>query len=250
MFSFSPFEWTAIFIASLGIGFLKRTFGAGIGLALTPVLTILAFSPKFALTLIALNSTMADIVLVRELRREWDRRTVFLILPWMIGGVAVGSWVLSWLDDQGLRILIGVFCVLLSLQQIVREIRGRGAPPVRLPVWVAGLGGLVSGFASSVANMGSTTLGPFLISMGFSKMLFLGTSWALFFVVNPLKIVGYWQAGVLAREVFWAAGAGLPLLWVGLRIGARAHNRMSPRVFNMVILTLAIAGGARLLLFS
>ncbi|MDA1001277.1 MAG: sulfite exporter TauE/SafE family protein [bacterium] len=247
---FSLFEWIAIGVASIGIGFLKRTFGAGIGLALTPVLTALTFSPKFALTFIAMASTLADIVLARELRREWDRQMVFRILPWMVGGVAVGSWVLSWIDDRSLRILIGSFCVLLSLQQIVREIRGREVPSVRLPVWVARFGGLLSGFASSVANTGSTVLSPFLISMGFSKMLFLGTVWALFFVVNPLKMIGYWQAGVLSREVFWAAGVGLPLLWVGLRIGAWAHNRMSPRVFHMIILMLAIAGGARLLLFS
>ena len=42
---FTPLEWALIVAGAFGNGFLKRTFGAGVGVTLMPVLTV-AFSAK------------------------------------------------------------------------------------------------------------------------------------------------------------------------------------------------------------
>jgi uncharacterized membrane protein YfcA len=64
---YSPLEWTLIFAAAFGYGFLVRTFGQGIGITLTPLLT-LAFAPRFALGLLAFYSVLASLGMAPAVR--------------------------------------------------------------------------------------------------------------------------------------------------------------------------------------
>jgi uncharacterized membrane protein YfcA len=51
----TAFELILILIVAFGDGFLIRTFGQGVGITLTPILTII-FTPRFALGLLAFYS--------------------------------------------------------------------------------------------------------------------------------------------------------------------------------------------------
>lgn len=247
MLSHTLFEWGLIFIAAFGSGFLIRTIGSGVGITLTPLLT-LAFPPRFSLGLIAFTSFMTSMGMIPAMWGLWHKRTILLVFPGAAAGILGGTWLVARLPDTQLRAVIGVLCLFFALHRIYVELTGKvpEAPP--LPPWLGVMIGGLSGFTSATANSGAVVLSLFLHSQNLSKTMLLGTLWALYFFVNPLKLVAYWQTQVITTDTVWAGLAGFPFLWAGLRMGAWTHDRIPLRAFNLSILGLALAGSLRLLL--
>lgn len=243
----TPLEWALIFAAAFGSGFLLRTLGLGVGIALTPLLT-LAFPPRFSLGLIALTSSMTSLGMTRDMWGQWHRRTILLAFPGAAAGILGGTWLVARLPDAQLRAVIGVLCLLFALHRIYVELTGRALEAPRLPPWLGVMIGGLSGLSSALANSGAVVLALFLHSQNLPKTVLVATLWALYFFVNPLKLAAYWQASVITADTLWAGLAGIPCVWAGLRSGAWTHNRIPLRTFNLAILGLALAGSLRLLL--
>jgi len=222
---YSPLEWTLIFAAALGDGFLVRTFGQGVGITLTPLLA-LAFSPRFALGLLAFYSTLATFGMAREVWSKWDLRTAFVVFPGQIIGVLLGVWIVSVLPDEKLNWIIGLMCLLFALHRIYIELRGRIPRTQNFPLWLGTIMGSMSGLSSALANSGGVVLALFLHSQNFHKTVLLSTLWVVFFILNPFKLFAYWQTDVLTISTLVTGLIGLPALWLGLRIGAWAHDKL------------------------
>ncbi len=243
---FSLLEWAFALAAAFCSGFLVRTFGAGVGLTITPFL-ILAFSPTFSLGLIALLSCWSGLGAVPDLWGKWNPRYVLLFAPGVLLGIAGGVWLLTLLPGTGLKILIGVICLCLASWQTIVEIRGRPFEIPPLPAWQGAGFGFMSGLCSALANSGAIFLTPVLISQRLDKRALVSTIWILYSVMNPIKVAAYWRVSVVTADTFWASLVGLPALWLGLRTGARAQERLSGRAFNLCVLGIALGGSIRLL---
>ena len=239
-------EWGVIFAAAFGSGFLVRTFGMGVGIALTPLLT-LAFSARFSLGLIAFTSFLASLGMARDMWGLWHTRTTLLVFPGAVAGILGGTWLVARLPESQLRDVIGVLCLLFALHRLHAELARSSPEPPRIPLWLGALAGGLSGLSSALANSGAVVLSLFLHSQRLSKTTLVATLWALYFFVNPIKLLAYWQAGVIGAGTLWAGAAGLPFIWLGLRTGAWTHNRLPLRAFNLIILAIALAGSIRLL---
>ena len=238
---FSPAQWVLICIGAFGNGFLKRVFGAGVGITLMPILAI-SFPAKFSLVFLALCTTWVDIGISRSMWDHWDRRTTFLFLPGMIAGIVFGGWVLTWVPEYELRVFIGGLCGLIAGYQIFIELKGRPPKIPTIPVW-AGVGiGSISGINSTIANAGATLLVPNMISQSIAPRMIVGTIWAIFLLLNPLRAMAYWNAGILTRSVITATVLAIPLLWAGVRTGAWLQPRLPRRAFNLIVLSIALAG--------
>jgi len=244
--AYSPLEWTLIIVAAFCDGFLVRTFGQGVGITLTPLLT-LVFAPRFALGLLAFYSTLATLGMVRDLWSKWDRKTTFAVLPGQLGGLLLGVWIVAVLPDSKLRWIIGLLCLLFALQRLYVEL-GNHMPKTRhFPLWLGTIMGGASGISSALANSGGVVLSLFLHSRNFQKTALLATLWMVFFILNPIKLISYWQVGVLTSDTLLTGVLGLPVLWVGLRVGAWTHERLPVRVFNLIILGIALSSSLLLL---
>ena len=244
---YSPLEWTLVFAAAFGDGFVLRTFGPNIGLTLTPILT-LAFAPRFALGLLAFYSSVASLGMARDVWNQWDRRITFAVLPGQLAGVLVGVWIVSVLPDAKLRSIIGLLCLSFAVHRVYAELSGHTPKSRRLPLWLGTIVGGASGVSSALANSGGVVLSLFLHSQNLQKTVLLATLWIMFFILNPLKVVAYWKTGILTTPALLAGLVGVPVLWLGLRVGAWAHQRLPGRTFNLIILGIALAGSLRLLL--
>ena len=73
-------------LAAFVTGFLRGSVGGGIGLALTPVLS-LVLPAQSALGLTGFMLNLADPIILRYYWRQWDARQLRLILT--VGGIAV-----------------------------------------------------------------------------------------------------------------------------------------------------------------
>ena len=114
-------------------------------------------------------------------------------------------------------------------------------------MWQGGGFGVMSGLCSSLANSGAIFLTPVLISQKLEKITLVSTIWALFAVMNPIKVVAFWQVSVVTMDTVWASVVGLPVLWLGIKAGAWVQERLSGRTFNLCVLSIALGGSIRLL---
>lgn len=244
---YSPLEWILILATAFGDGFLVRTFGQGVGITLTPLLT-LVFAPRFALGLLAFYSSLASLGMARDFWNKWDRKITFAILPGQLGGMLLGVWIVVVLPDTKLRWIIGLLCLLFALHRAYVELSGHMPKARRFPLWLGTIMGGASGLASALANSGGVVLALFLHSRNFHKTVLLATLWIVFFILNPFKVVAYWQTGILKAPTLVTGLIGLPALWLGLRVGAWTHDKLTGRAFNLIILCIALAGSIRLLL--
>jgi uncharacterized protein len=238
---------TAAAVAALVVGFLKTSLGGGIGLVLTPTLSIV-LPPSVVLALTAPLMALSDPVTLRYYWRRWDTPQLRLLLPANLVGVVLGTWALSILSEAALRTSIAVVALSLAALQVALMIRQRPlreGPPHRT---AAAAAGVVTGVASSVAHSGGIVLGLYLAGLRLSSAAVVGTITAVFAASNLLKLAGYWQIGILTPRLLVTALIAAPLVLVGTRLGYGVNRRLPRRWFEVALVTIAVAGSLRLLL--
>jgi len=232
--------------AAFGVGFLKTSVGGGIGLALTPLLTLVLPAPA-ALGLLTLMLSLADPFSLYYYWRRWDGRQLRLLLPAVLVGILVGSWLLAGQSELALRRLIGGSALGLALLQAGLMLSGRGLTAAGAP-WPVGAGvGLAGGVASAVAHSGGIVIGPYLAGLGLSNAAVVGTGSAVVAVSNMLKLGTYWTIGFVSVKLALLALATTPLLYLGSRLGYRLNAVLPRRLFAMALIVIAIAGSLKLL---
>jgi uncharacterized membrane protein YfcA len=234
-------------VGALVVGFLKTSVGGGIGLVLTPALSL--FLPaQIVLGLTAVQLNLADPITLRYYWRQWDPRQLRLMLPTLLAGILVGGWALSGLSDSALKKAIGGTAFLGALVQLAM-LRGWLRPGRAHAHWSAGsLLGLVAGLASAVAHSGGIIIGPYLVGLGLSNAAVVATGSALVAVSNVLKLATYWGIGFLSWSLVGLALLSTPVLYLGAWLGYRL-NRWIPRVwFALTLILIAVLGSLRLLL--
>ena len=80
-------------LAAFVSGFLRASVGGGIGLALTPVLS-LALPAQSALGLTGFMLNLADPFVLRYYWRQWGGRQLRLILPTALVDIVLGVWMI------------------------------------------------------------------------------------------------------------------------------------------------------------
>ena len=238
----------AFVLASFMTGFFKTSFGGGIGMVTAPVVTIL-ISARLTMGIIAPLMVLGDLCVIYFFWKKWDGKFVLAILPSMAIGTIGGTALLAYLSDSGIRNLIGGFALLYSLYHIVRQIRQAEfayVPPSRS---VGYLGGVLAGFSTTAAHSGGIITTPYFVSSGLKKEAVVATGFGLFGITNLFKLGTYYYAGLTNAQIILGALYTLPILAIGAYLGHQAHKAVSNRIFNFVILIIAISGSIKLLFF-
>lgn len=231
-------------LAAFVTGFLRASVGGGIGLALTPVLS-LVLPAGSALGLTGLMLNLADPFVLRYYWRQWDARQLRLILPTALVGILVGVWLLAGMPDHRLRKVIGAVALVLALLQLL-FMRAKFQMGQH---WGVGSGaGVLIGVASAVANSGGVIIGPYLSGLGLSNAAVVATGAGALVTANCLKVVSYWSIGFLTWRMVWLSLLAAPLLYVGSWLGWRVNVYLPRRLFALVLIAISVAGSLKLLL--
>jgi uncharacterized membrane protein YfcA len=231
-------------LAAFVTGFLRGSVGGGIGLALTPVLS-LVLPAQSALGLTGFMLNLADPFILRHYWRQWNARQLRLILPTALVGILLGVWLIAGMPDHSLRKVIGAVALVLALLQLLFM-------RARIHVghhWGVGSGvGALTGIASAVANSGGTIMGPYLAGLGLSNAAVVATGAGALFTSNCLKVVSYWSIGFLTWRMVWLSLLASPLLYLGAWLGWRLNAYLPRRWFALALIAISVAGSIKLLL--
>ena len=232
--------------AALVLGFLKTSVGGGIGLMLTPLLTLI-LPPSAVLGFIGCLMVLSDPISLRLYWRQWHPGLLRRLIPSSLVGIVLGAWLLAGMSEAGLRRLIGAAALLLAGVTLVGLLRAPRPHPHPSPVVSAGVG-VTMGVASVVANSGGVILGPYLAGLGLSSAAVVGTGQAVVTAANVLKLAAYWAIGFVTLKLALLAVVMTPLVYLGSLVGYRLNARLPRRALALTLIAIAIAGGAKLLL--
>ena len=233
--------------AALVTGFLRNAVGGGIGLALTPVLTIV-LPPQPVLAMIGLLLLLSDPISLWLYWRRWDGAEARRLIPTMLVGIVLGGWLVAGLSATALRQVIGAAALLFGSAQLALTLRGAASPAAPTSPPVAMGVGLVAGVASTVAHSGGVVLGLYLVGRPLSSAGVVATGTLAYAISDVVKVGTYAAIGWVTPSLLLATVAATPFLYFGSWLGYRLNARLPRRAFALTLIVIALAGALRLLL--
>lgn len=238
-----PIFWAVAVVSVLITGVSKGGFG---GLALLAVpLMALVISPVQAAGIMLPILIVMDWVSVWSYRKHWDKRILWLTLPGAVAGIAAGGLLAGYVDDQFVRVCVGIIAVGFPLYVFFKPKGQASLAKGSRPLGV--IAGGVAGFTSFIAHAGGPPFQAYAIPQGLEKRTYAGTSVMFFFVVNMVKVVPYAMLGQFDATNVTTSLILIPLAPVGVLLGVWLVKRIDQQVFFRIIYGLIFSVGLKLL---
>lgn len=217
--------------------------GMGGGAAVATPLMALAIPPAQAAAIMLPVLCLMDLAGVRAYLGRWERRVVRVLVPAGIAGTALGGLTVSFMNDDWIRIMLGV----VALGFLAWTLYPRKSLPAR-PAGPAGwFWGMLSGFTSFITHAGSPPVMVYLLPQRLEKEALIGTLLIFFLALNYAKIPSYLWLGLFDRRVLATAAALVPIGVAGIYAGQWLQRRIDARWFYRLIYTLLFVTGSKLL---
>ena len=169
------------------------------------------------------------------------------LVPGIAAGMLIGGMFLARLDNDSMRLFLGIFVLLLlALEVITRHLKLNEFKRLHS---VAFLIGTMAGFGTTVGNAAGPIMGIYLILMGLDKRQLMGTGAWFFLIVNTTKLPIFFyheMIGVVTLQFF---ACMLPFVVLGTFFGRRLLTVLSQKIFNYLVLIFAGVSSVMLLLF-
>lgn len=237
---------TAIYLAlsTAFASFVKQVAGFGNTLIIT---TLFAFVMESRLIspLALIITTPANIVLLVKERKKIQIKKILPITCLVLAGVIPGTFFLKVGDDRVLKIVLGVFIILLAAEMATR---GRSHAPtgVRRQIGTVAIG-LITGIMAGLFGI-STTLAAYMHRTTEGRGSFRGSLAFVFLTENLFRVFYYWANGLFSREAGIRALWLLPFFALGVFAGIRADRHISDKALNAFVIVLLILSGASLVI--
>ena len=237
--------FVGVVIAVLGftIGLAKGGFN-GVGPLCTPILS-LVLPVSLAVGVLLPMLLVGDAFAIYMYRGEWNWPLVRRMLPTAVVGVLAGTWLLTVLSSNSLRIVLAVFVLLLVAYKFVSDRIARLA--YRPHGWHGPAAGALSGMASAMFNTGGPPFNAYLLLQKLPPRTFIATTALFFALVNLLKLPGFLYTGVLDIPLLLSLWWVLLFIPVGLAAARWLVSRVNQRVFEAIIVVLLVVSSLLLL---
>ncbi|MFI1395678.1 sulfite exporter TauE/SafE family protein [Streptomyces sp. NPDC020681] len=195
---------------------------------------------------------VGDVVAVLTYRRHAHWPTLLKLFPAVAAGVVVGTVFMFLADDAAVRTSIGAILLLMAAAAVWRRRPGAeeklASAEGRRGRVKARSYGVLGGFTTMVANAGGPVLSLYLISAGFRKLGFLGTSAWFFLIVNTSKVPFSVGLGLIDRRSLLLDAVLVLFVLPGAFIGKACVDRIDQLLFERLVLAATVLGGLQLLL--
>ncbi|GAA1901521.1 sulfite exporter TauE/SafE family protein [Streptomyces durmitorensis] len=267
----SLWEFAALAAAAVLVGFSKTAVSGANTVSLAVFAAVLPARESTGVLLPILIA--GDVLAVLTYRRHAHWPTLWRLLPAVAGGVVVGTVFLLWADDAIVRTSIGAILLLMAAVTLWRrrtpadaadetdaadktgeagESSAAGEPSAAEASLGARLKapsyGVLGGFTTMVANAGGPVMSMYLLSAGFRKLSFLGTSAWFFLIVNTSKVPFSAGLGLIDAHSLLLDAALVLFVLPGALIGKAAVHRINQRLFEQLVIGATVLGGLQLLL--
>lgn len=235
-----PLFWLVIIPAVTLLGLSKGGF-TGLGMASTP-LVALALPPLQAAAILLPILLVQDVISVLVYRRDWSAWNLRVLTPGAAIGVAAAWLVAAHVSEAFVRLAIGLIGVGFSLNFRLARMPTYAARPTV----ASGLfWGILSGFASTFAQVGAQPYQLHILPQRLDKMTLVGTTVLFFASVNVMKVIPYFSLGQFSTDGLSVSLALLPLAigtnFLGIWLVRRTPTAVFYRLAYILVLIVSLA---------
>ncbi|MEU9287695.1 sulfite exporter TauE/SafE family protein [Streptomyces sp. NPDC048275] len=258
----SIWEFAALAAAALLVGFSKTAVSGANTVSLAIFAAVLPARASTGVLLPVL--IVGDVLAVLTYRRHAHWPTLWRLFPAVAAGVVLGTLFLMWADDGTVRTSIGAILLLMAAVTLWRRrVAAKEAKEAeeaeeaedkpdsvttRAGRVKARSYGVLGGFTTMVANAGGPVMSMYLLSAGFRKLGFLGTSAFFFLIVNVSKVPFSVGLGLIDGHSLLLDAALAVFVVPGAFLGKWAVNRINQLLFERLVIGATVLGGVQLLL--
>lgn len=236
--SMSAWQWSMAIGGAMMIGMGKSGI-KGLGPMIVTSM-VLAFGGRASTGLMMPLLILGDIFAVSYYNRFARWELLRKVMPWMLGGVLIGSWLGPMLSEEAFQKFMSAIILLSTILMLLSDLRRSKVAPSH-PAFAAVMG-LFAGFTSMVGNLAGAFTNLYFLSMQLNKQDFIGSAAWLYLVINLCKLplhLFLWQT--LRWETLpISLGLMVPVV-AGLLIGLRLVRYIKDHAYRrFVIFTTAI----------
>ena len=174
----------------------------------------------------------------------FDRRALQLLLPGAIVGILIGYFFADSMNDNYMRILVGLLSLVFGAQSLLRlQSQASG----QHNVLAGSFFGVLAGFTSFSIHAGGPPFSMYLMPKKLKPVLYAGTAGIFFATVNAVKIIPYAMLGQFESENLLVALVLVPLAPLGVWLGHYLVRRFDPTTYYRVISFFLVVVGVKLL---
>ena len=217
--------------AVLLYGIAKGGFGGPVSVLSVPLMA-LVMSPTLAAAILLPILVVMDAIVVRTYWGKFDRGALKVLLPGAMLGIALGYASAEYLNENLMRLMIGIISLVFGLQTFLAKQGSRcsGHNPVSGSIF-----GALAGFTSFSIHAGGPPFSMYLMPRGLAPLLYAGTGGVFFAAVNLVKLFPYWALDQLPLQNLALSAVLMPLAPLGVAIGHRLVKRSKATFYYRVI---------------
>lgn len=220
-----------IFLLSIGASFVQRTTGFGFGIFIMTMLPFLMPSYGEATTLSGILAITTSAVIVWRLRSFVVWRRLWPILLTFIIVSTMAIFVLTRMEDQLLRRILGVVLVLTSIYFMLFSRRIKLPTTKSVQVGAGTLSGLMGGFF----GMQGPPAVLYFIQSEPTKEHYMAMAQTYFLIGNLMMTLVRAYHGFFTRTVLVDYFYGIGGVAIGTMLGAYVFKHIPNRIFRYVV---------------
>ena len=215
---------------------VAKTGVSGMAILVVPLIAMV-FPAKESVGALLPMLIVGDILAVIYYRQHAQWGQLVRLVPGVAAGMLFGAMFLARLDNESMRIFLGVFVLLLLLiEGITRYLNLNEFKRLRT---VAILVGTMAGFGTTVGNAAGPIMGIYLVMMGLNKKQLMGTGAWFFLIVNTSKLPIFIYHEMIGIDTLQFFAYMLPFVLLGTFFGRRLLTVLSQKLFNYLVLLFA-----------
>lgn len=246
---YSLLFWISAIAGVFMVGIAKSGFGGGVGAVATPLVALTIPVAEAAAILLPIL-IVADFFASRHYFKDADWSLLRFLLPCATFGILLGWLFFQQFSDNEpvLKLGIGLISILFVLYQMFGALflrsEERWIPKNRFGLFM----GTIAGFTSTLAHVGGPPLAIFLLLKQIPRKAYVGTMVLFFTIANLIKLIPYSWLGLLRIGNVGVTLLLLPVVVVGVQVGAWLNGRIDEVWFNRIIYTLLFITGVQLII--
>jgi len=202
-----PLFYLVAIPAVICLGLSKGGF-TGIGMVATPLLALI-MPPLEAAAMLLPILLVQDAFSVWIYRRFWDAWILKVMLPGCVIGVGAAWLLAARVSEDAIRLLVGLIALGLVAYLVLRHLLPSKPGRPRAPngtFW-----GAMSGFTTTLIQIGAPPYFAFVLPQRLEKMIFAGTTVMFFAAANVMKVAPYVALGQFSTAGLWTSALLFPL---------------------------------------
>lgn len=197
---------------------------------------------QFAIPVVVILDCVSAISLGLKLRADVWKAEFMPMLPFLVAGLIIGTFVLLKVPPQWLMLGLGAFVLIFGTNYLMG-----GKSMMRLPRWSVAPIGLFAGTTSSALGIGGPIYVFYFAARGATPEQIRATIPAVFSFTTLARIAIFTGVGLFNTQVFIVVALLLPVMAFGLWCGHRLHGRLTREQALRIVGGLLLLSGASLL---